>query len=920
MPLSWVEIRERALRFSQAWKDQKPEHTEAKSFWDAFFRVFGRERRVVASFEHAAEKQNEAAHGSIDLLWKGVLLVEHEPPGTSLAKTEIKAFDYIQALISEGRDHEVPRYIAVSDFARIALHDLVDDTSLVFDLAQLHEHVHAFAFIAGYRSARVDPESPANIQAAELMAALHDALEEGGYEGGEVDRLLTRILFCLFAEDTGIFEPNAFAGFIENHTAEDGRDLGSRLSELFQALGTPPEKRQERLDENLAALPYVDGALFDAPLRVAAFDAHMREKLVECAAFDWSAISPAVFGSIFQGVLDPPKRRRIGAHYTGEADIMKVLRGLFLDELEAELAAAKASSAERDHRSRALLERIARMRFLDPACGCGNFLILAYRELRRIEQEILVELRTNRLGQVTLTTDIAHLSAVSVEQFFGIELLEFPAEIARVVMWLMDHQMNVSLFEALGRCFVRRPLHSSAHIHCGNALELDWTIVLPPGDDVFVLGNPPYAGKKEQDDGQKSDMKAVWKEVRGAGILDYVTAWHRLAAAYVQGTRAKCAFVSTNSIAQGEQVGILWQDLYETWNVKIHFAHRTFAWSSEARGRAHVHVVIIGFGAFDVPAKHLFDYARPSAQPTVLTVENINPYLVEGADTVVRSRRSPINGAPEVLYGSMMIDKPRKKDPGAGLVLEADQRASLLADCPELAPYIRRLRGGKEFLNGQERWCLWLVDAPASLLRKSAMLRARIEGVRKFRIGSGRAQTQALAATPALFGEIRQPDCEYLFIPKVSSETRRYLPIGFLPPEIIASGSALIVPHASRFEFGVLQSAMHNAWMRSVCGRMKSDLQYSNNVVYNNFPWPESVPAKTRAAVETAAHEVLAVRGSFDATLAELYDPVAMPPKLVRAHSELDRAVDRCYRGKKFTNDRERLEHLFASHEALVAV
>jgi len=918
MPLSWNEIRDRAVRFGHEWKDETRERAEAKSFWDGFFRVFGRERRVVASFEHPVKKLDKAAYGFIDLLWKGVLLVEHKSAGKDLAKAETQAFDYIQALIADGREHEVPRYIVVSDFARIALHDVIEDTSLIFDLADLHKHVHDFAFIAGYRTAHVDP--PANIKAAEIMAALHDALEEGGYEGGDLDRLLTRILFCLFAEDTGIFEPNTFAAFIENRTAEDGSDLGPRLAQFFQTLNTPLEKRQKRLDEQLASLPFVNGELFETALSVAAFDAEMRGKLVDCAAFDWSAISPAIFGSIFQGVMESPERRQIGAHYTGEADIMKVLRGLFLDELETQLAAAKALKRGKEQRLKELHERIARLRFLDPACGCGNFLILAYRELRRIEQELLVAIHTNRLGHVVLTTDIAHLNKVSVEEFSGIEILDFPAEIARVGMWLMDHQMNVNLSEALGKYFVRLPLKGSAHILCGNALAVDWATLLAPEDDVFVLGNPPYAGKKEQNADQKADMKAVWDEVKGSGILDYVTAWYRRAAEYVQGTRIRCAFVSTNSIAQGEQVGVLWRDLFETWNLKIHFAHRTFGWTSEARGRAHVHVVIIGFGNFDVESKYIFDYAQPKAEPTVQKAKNVNPYLVEGGDTVVTSRRSPINGAPEIFYGSMMIDKPRKKDPEAGLVLLPGQRARLLEECPALKRYILRLYGGNEYLNGIERWCLWLVDAPPSLLRQSDLLKARIEGVRRFRKSSSRAQTRELAATPTLFGEIRQPDAEYLFIPKVSSESRRYLPMGFLPPEIIASGSALIVPEACLFQFGILHSAMHNAWMRSVCGRMKSDYQYSNNIVYNNFPWPEDVTEKATGAVEDAAQNVLDVREDYEAaTPAELYDPVAMPAKLAKAHAKLDRAVDRCYRYKKFVNDRERVEHLFALYEKLTS-
>jgi hypothetical protein len=904
------------------------ESGEKQTFWNEFFEVFGLKRRVVATFEEPVQKIR-GSYGRIDLFWRGLLLVEHKSFGEDLGAAASQAFDYIGDLTAAGRGDEVPRYVIVSDFARFVLYDLEPEeqrefplfrgirySTLEFPLAELHRHVRAFAFLRGERTLRLDPEDPANRKAYDLMCGLHDALEAGGLAGPDLERLLVRILFCLFADDTNIFDqPNAFQAFIEESTRSDGSDLGARLNQLFDVLNTPREKRPPHLGDDLAAFPYVNGALFAERLAFPCFTRAMREALVDCCHFQWAKVSPAVFGSLFQGVMDDRERRQQGAHYTSERDILKVLRSLFLDDLRADLdAIRKDKSTRRTARLEEFHERLRRLRFLDPACGCGNFLVLAYRELRQLELDTLLALH-NKEQQVL---DIDALIRVNVDQFHGIEIGEWPCRIAEVALWLMDHRMNLKAGETFGHYYQRLPLRSSPHIACGNALRLDWKELLPPTDDVLVLGNPPFVGKKEQNADQKADMDLIWGDLKGAGNLDYVTCWYRKAAEYVHGSHIACAFVSTNSITQGEQVGILWSDLFGRGSIKIHFAHRTFPWTSEARGKAHVHVVIVGFGAFDRSPKRIYEYRDPKADPTVAVVSNINPYLCEGGDTTVRTRTRPLDGAPAISYGNMMIDKDRAAGDEAGLILTAEHRAALLVECPELAPFIRVIYGGEEFLNGTARWCLWLVDAPPELIRKSPLLRARIESVRAFRAASGRPQTKKLAATPAVFGEIRQPSTRYLLIPKVSSESRRYIPIGFLPPKIIASGSALIVPRATRFHFGVLSSAMHNAWMRTVAGRMKSDYQYSNNIVYNNFPWPPDVSAVRKAAVEEAAQRVLDARAAHEgSTLADLYDPLAMPADLAGAHAALDRAVDRCYRPAPFAGDRDRVEFLFALYEQL---
>ncbi len=915
MPLSWNEIRHRAIAFSKEWTGIKSERAEKQTFWNEFFNVFGMSRKALASFEEPVKKLS-GRYGAIDLFWKRMLLVEHKSSGQDLSRAQSQAFDYIQALINEGRHDEIPRYVIVSDFGRIALHDLEPEeekdlplfagrrvASLEFPIAEFHKRIHAFAFIPGYKQHKFEEQDPINIEAVEIMGRLHGTLEAGGYSGHQLERFLVRILFCLFGEDTGIFERESFRLYLENRTAPDGSDLGLHLARLFDVLNTPPDKRQKNLDETLAAFPWVNGDLFAENLGFADFNLAMRHALLYCTSFDWARISPAIFGSLFMSVMDQDERRQIGGHYTNERDILKVVRSLFLDDLRAEFDRAKSSKAElkRFH------EKLARLRFLDPACGCGNFLVITYRELRLLEIAVLKALFPG--DQPNL--DISRLSLVDVDAFYGIEISEWPARIAEVAMWLMDHQMNIRLSEAFGQYFVRLPLKKSPTIVHRNALRLDWREILPPSQCYYALGNPPFSGKKEQNAQQKADMEVVCGNVKGNGVLDYVTAWYFKAGDYIQGTRISVGFVSTKSISQGEQVSILWNELFKRYHLKIHFAHRTFKWESEARGKAHVSVVIIGFGAFDTTSKHIYDYE--GADVMVTAVKNISPYLIEGNDVFVTARSKPLCDVPEIMEGSAVID-------GGHLILNEAEAADLRRGFPFAKKWLRPFFSGDEFINENPRSCLWLAEADPKELRKCPPVLDRVERVRAFRMQSDRAATKELAKSPTLFGELRQPRNRYLFVPKTSSEKRRYVPMGFMPPEAIINNTSLFIDDAKLLHFGVLSSTMHMAWMRHVCGRLELRYRYSNKLVYNNYPWPQTPTDKQRAAVEKAAQGVLDARKQFpDATLADLYDPLAMPPALVKAHAELDRAVDLCYRPQPFQNDRQRVEHLFALYEKLTA-
>ncbi len=1015
MPLSWNEIRTRSLAFSKRWENDTSEDAEAKSFWTEFLNVFGIDRKRVASFEEPVKKLGDK-QGFIDLFWKGVMLVEHKSRGKDLDKAYTQALDYFPGI----KERDLPKYVLVSDFARFRLYDLeatpsptlprrereknqlssplseeplppqISEKQLPpqrqgkqfpspsprepllplpagegwgggsfyeFELKDLHKNIKQFAFIAGYRTQTITPQNPVNIKAAERMGKLHDALKAADYQGHPLEVLLVRLLFCLFAEDTGIFQPaSAFRAWIEERTAPDGTDLGAQLTLLFQVLNTPDDRRSKSLDEQIAAFPYVNGKLFEEMLPIASFDLTMREALLDCCALDWSSISPAIFGALFQSIMDAKARRNIGAHYTSEENILKLIQPLFLDALWEEFNRVKSNK----NKLFEFHKKLRTLTFFDPACGCGNFLVIAYRELRKLELEVL---RTVHEGPGSRFLDVHQEISVDVDQFFGIEIEEFPAQIAQVAMWLMDHQMNVRVSEEFGMYFARIPLKTSPHIVNGNALRIEWNDVLPAERASYMLGNPPFIGAKFMDDGQREDTGGVFNDINNAGLLDFVAAWYVKAARYINTVRPElveghastssartnvhCAFVSTNSITQGEQVGVLWSWLLSQ-GIHIHFAHRTFQWSNEARGMAAVHCVIIGFGAFDVEKKTIYEYEDIRGEAHAVAVRNINPYLVDAPDVVLVRRGTPICAVPEMKSGNKPIDN-------GNYLFTPEQKIEFIAIESKATNWFRRWLGGEEFLNNIERWYLWLGDCPPNELHLMPEAMKRVEAVRKFRLSSKSTPTQKLAAMPTRFHTECMPKGDYIALPQVSSERRIFIPIAFLSQDVLCGDKLRIVENATLYHFGVLTSTMHMAWMRSVTGRLKSDYQYSALIVYNNFPWPElpspsgrgtegegkpaenisdqpSSPAlppggegskanKQRATVEAAAQAVLDARAQFpQSSLAELYDPLTMPPTLVKAHQALDRAVDACYRKAAFSNDAQRVEFLFERYQQLTSL
>ena len=917
MPLSWNEIRDRAVAFARDWNDETSEDAEAKTFWDEFFRVFGVNRRRLASFEHNVKKAS-GAQGFIDLFWPGMLIAEHKSRGKNLNSAYSQATDYFPGL----KDAELPRYIIVSDFARIRLRNLDTGDEVEFPLTDLPKNLTLFGFIAGYESRAYKEQDPVNIRAAEKLANLHDALLRIGFEGHALEVTLVRVLFCLFADDTGIFMPRgAFEDFVRARTSEDGSDLAPRLNQLFQTLNTPSEKRLKNLDEQVAAFPYVNGKLFAEFLPQASFDRAMRDTLLDCCELDWGTISPAIFGSLFQGIMDAKVRRNLGAHYTSEKNILKLIGPLFMDDLRAEFERIKSQASK----LKAFHEKLGTLNFFDPACGCGNFLVISYREVRLLELEVIQRLYGKELQQLSLDA-IDQYVKVDVDQFHGIEIEEWPAQIAQVAMWLIDHQMNLKVGQAFGHTVVRIPLVKSANIVHDNALRLDWESVVPSDKCNFVLGNPPFVGAKLLDEGQRVDVEHVCSSIPNYGILDLVAAWYVKAASFCSPV-ARCAFVSTSSICQGEQAPVLWGWMLVQ-KMKIQFAHRTFKWRNEAKGVAAVHCIIIGFGRSEAARKVIFDYHDIAGEPIAIPASNINPYLVDAADILITDRTQPICASPALGIGNKPID-------GGYYLLTRQERDTLIQCEPHAARYIKRWYGADEFLNNIERYCLWLADVPPATLRSMPKVMEIVDQVRRYRLGEidakngrkakGGQSSKSLAATPTRFHVSNLPSSEYLLVPRHSSESRSTVPMGFMSPADLSGDANLISGAANRFDFGVLQSTMHMAWVRTICGRLKSDFRYSAGIVYNNFPWPVDASEAQREAIAKAAHGVLDARAAFhEATLADLYDPLSMPPALVKAHQALDRAVDAAYiptGGKKiWASDAERVAFLFELYQKLTSL
>lgn len=886
--------RQAVRKFIADWAGHGDEKQDTSRFWMGLLRnVFGiEEPEKFMEFELPVK----LAHTSfIDgYIPQTRVLIEQKSRGISFKKGLKQSDGQLLTPYQQARRYagylpfnQTPRWIVVCNFEAFEIHDMnfPNGEPEVIPLADLEKEFHRLQFLVDTGNTTIQKEMEVSLQAGELVGVLYDAILKQYKDPTAPDTLKSlnalcvRLVFCLYAEDAGIFGGrNKFHDYLEQHRAEDRRALIA----LFQVLDQTPEERDPYLDEDLASFPYVNGGLFaDENIEIPRLGDEVIDLILvqASAGFDWSVISPTIFGAVFESTLNPETRRSGGMHYTSIENIHKVIDPLFLNDLKREIAEIKEITVEktRTAKLRDYQTKLASLTFLDPACGSGNFLTESYLSLRRLENEVL-----SLLFKDQIVMGMLNPIQVSIHQFYGIEINDFAATVAKTALWIAESQMMKETEDVVHMSLDFLPLKTYANITEGNALRLDWETVVPKAKLNYIMGNPPFVGKKEQSREQKSDLVSVWKNAKGTGNLDYVTGWYKKAAEVVQSSRIQVAFVSTNSITQGEQVPIFWRQMLNM-GIHIDFAYRTFRWDSEASIKAHVHCVIIGFSVLPEKKKRRL-YTTENYQE----VNNINPYLIDAPSVLIEGRSRSICNALPILYGSMPIDDGH-------LILGQEDVDKLLSENPNNQRFIKKYVGGAELIQGKKRWCLWLKGATPKELQSSSIIMERIKATAEFRKSSKRPQTLELANTPALFGEIRQPDTEMLAIPKVSSENRRYIPISYISPDIIVNGSALIIPNASLYHFGVLISNVHNAWMRVVAGRMKSDYQYSNKIVYNNFPWPTPTEEQ-KAKIEQTAQAILDARALYPgSSLADLYDEVTMPPELRKAHQENDKAVMRAY-------------------------
>ncbi|GIU22203.1 putative DNA methyltransferase YeeA [Shewanella colwelliana] len=804
------------------------------------------------------------------------------------------------------------RFVLATDFERFLAWDTLSKERLDIELDELHSNYGFFLPLVGLEKAIIGSENPADVKAAEKMGKLFDIIRihndlNQPEDIHTLNVFLTRLLFCLFAEDTGIFAENAqFTSAIKSYTEEDGSDLDTFLYQLFTVLNTDDsDAKRQKLPAHLAAFPYVNGGLFTSDEPIPELGKKGRRILLECGSMDWSEINPDIFGSMFQAVIDVEQRSRLGQHYTSYSNIMKVIKPLFLEPLHAELDKLVGLVAHKRAKGlKALLVRLGEIKVFDPACGSGNFLIIAYKELRKLEMEVIKAL-------AEVEPQGFAMSGLHLSQFYGIEVDDFACEIARLSLWLAEHQLNSQWQQEFGSAPPALPLRDSGNIYSGNSLQLDWYEVCPKGkeEEVYVIGNPPFLGHVGRSEQQRKDMEVVLKDIRATKSLDFVTCWFWKGAQYIRDSRAELALVSTNSICQGESAGKFWPAILSL-GLQVHLAYQTFVWKNNARDKAAVHVVIVGLTAR--PRKKVI-YQELNGELHRFTASNISPYLIDSSDVVVLTKSKSLSEhIPPMLFGSMPND-------GGHLLLDQHERDDLLAKEPQAGKWIKRVLGATEFLHSKERWCLWLEGSTEKDISSMPLVKLKTMAVRELRAKSTRPGTRSKASTPHLFAEIRHPKAgSYILVPKVSSERRNYVPIGFFDSETISTDLNFIIPGGSLYEFGILTSQSHNDWMRLVAGRLKSDYRYSNTLVYNTFPWPEITDAQ-RKDVERLAEEVLLTRAEFPGcTLAELYDPNKMPAELLAAHKVLDVAVDKLYRKRPFKDANERLSCLLARYEELV--
>ncbi len=893
-----------ARKFAAYWKDKGYEKGQSQTFWLTLLSdVLGVED--VGSFI-TFEEQVKLDHTSfIDgIIPSTHVLIEQKSIDKNL-KAAIKQsdgsllspFQQAKRYAAELPYSQRPRWIVICNFAEFHVYDMErpgGDPEVIL-LADLEKEYYRLQFLVDTGSEHIKKEMEISLQAGELVGVLYDALLKQYKDPSSqstlqsLNKLCVRLVFCLYAEDAGIFGGKSmFHDYLRDVPVSGIRRA---LVELFKILDQKPESRDKYLaDDNpaLAVFPYVNGGLFsDEDIEIPPFTEELKTLLLENASedFNWSDISPTIFGAVFESTLNPETRRSGGMHYTSIENIHKLIDPLFLDGLKAEFAEIKEITVDRTRKAKleSFQKKLAGLKFLDPACGSGNFLTETYISLRRLENETLSLLHR---GQIML--DVGDPIQVSIGQFYGIEINDFAVTVAKTALWIAESQMMKETEDVVHMSLDFLPLKSYANITEGNALQVDWASVVPKHELNYIMGNPPFVGYSLQSKAQKDDILSVYVDEKGkpyktAGKIDYVSGWYFKAAQLMQGTAVRTAFVSTNSITQGEQVAGVWKPLYERFGIHIDFAHRTFRWDSEASIKAHVHCVIVGFSNEPNPApKRIYTTERYQE------VENINPYLLDAPNVFIDSRTNSICNVPQMVYGNKPTD-------GGFLFLSPEERDELLKREPGTEKFIRQIYGATEYINNKARYCLWLVGASPSELRKSPFIMERVEQVRQFRLNSTKAATQRSADTPTLFQEIRHPDSEYIIIPRHSSETRRYIPFGFVQPQIVVNDAVQIIPDAKIYHFGIMMSNVHMAWTRAVCGRIKSDYRYSKDVVYNNFPWPTPTDTQ-KTKIEQTAQAILDARARYpESSLADLYDELTMPPELRKAHQDNDRAVMQAY-------------------------
>ncbi len=900
-----------ARSFADKYREAASEKRLGQSFWRDFFtQVVNIEDLMSVGVEF--EYPVRSARGTInfiDVLWPSVLLIEQKSEGKSLDDAEKQAREYLIALPPAHR----PPTIIVSDFRRIRIVEVLAGNTFEFPLESIVDNLARLELAIGKLALEATkPELTADQKAVELMADLFVEFEKASYGGHELSVFLVRILFLNFGDDTRMWKRTTrglFADFVEA-TSADGMGVGGRLQELFQVLNTPSEKRSTTLSPTLVDFPYVNGGLFSEQLPIFSFTAEMREALRRTTEYDWSKISPAIFGAMFQTLKSKEERRSLGEHYTSEANILKVIRPLFLDEFTEKLRNAwdSASSLKKFH------AELATYNYLDPACGSGNFLVVAYKRLRDLELKLMARLQELEGKQGDVFLDGRMGLSITLDQFHGIEINEWSSQIATVAMYLADHQANLEMEEVTGLSPNSFPLSTSAKIHHGNALTTSWEAVCPISQATFIMGNPPFLGSLMMTDEQRADTRAIWNNHKKTGLVDFVTNWFIIAGRYVSSAECKAAFVSTNSITQGEQPSLVWGELSPL-GVEISFAHRPFNWSNEATGKAAVHVVVVGLEKGPLRgSRSLWAYETVKSNPTLVKATKINPYLIDAPNLVVETRHLALApDFPPMFFGSM----PR--DNGHLSKISQDEAEAIRGDDPLAAKYLRRLIGATELINSVPRYCLWLEEADPSDLRGSPELAKRIAAVREMRSASKAASTREASRTAHLFVQRAQPRSPYIAVPAVSSESRPYVPMAYFGPEVVASNALLTVPGAGLDTFAVLMSRPFNLWNRTVSGRLKSDTRISQEITYNNFPLRKLTENETEKLV-LSGQAILDTRDRFpSASLADLYGPNSMPEALMEAHRANDKVVLGVFGLRLNSTDEEVLSKLFSAYSEMTA-